>query len=92
MRKISGIILLHEIYAPFALQAIGDKICYTVQDLLQPGTHGTTFGGNPLACAVSNAIFDVIEREGLEDHVRQVGSGKSVYISRKMTCFPCADR
>ena len=35
----------------------------TKQDIAQvmvPGTHGTTYGGNPLACAVGNAAFDLI--------------------------------
>lgn len=34
-------------------------------DLFQPGSHGTTFGGNPLACAAANATLDVIESEQL---------------------------
>ncbi|HET7683334.1 MAG TPA: acetylornithine transaminase [Marmoricola sp.] len=33
--------------------------------LLQPGNHGTTFGGNPVACAAALAVLDAIEREGL---------------------------
>jgi acetylornithine/N-succinyldiaminopimelate aminotransferase len=33
--------------------------------LLQPGSHGTTFGGNPVACAAALAVLDVIEKEGL---------------------------
>jgi acetylornithine/N-succinyldiaminopimelate aminotransferase len=41
-------------------------------DLLGPGTHGTTFGGTPLACAVALKILDVIEREHLADNVRTV--------------------
>ncbi len=32
-------------------------------DLLGPGTHATTFGGTPLACAVALKILEVIERE-----------------------------
>jgi acetylornithine/N-succinyldiaminopimelate aminotransferase len=32
---------------------------------LQPGDHGTTFGGNPLACAASLAVLKTIERDGL---------------------------
>ncbi len=38
-------------------------------DLFQPGNHGTTFGGTPLACAAALAVLDVIEREQLLDHV-----------------------
>ena len=39
---------------------------------LKPGTHGTTFGGNPLACAAGNAVLDVILAPGfLEDIERK---------------------
>jgi acetylornithine aminotransferase/acetylornithine/N-succinyldiaminopimelate aminotransferase len=39
-------------------------------DLFQPGSHGTTFGGNPLACAAALAVLEVIEAEDLLDRVR----------------------
>ncbi len=42
--------------------------------LLQPGNHGTTFGGNPVASAAALAVIDTIEKEGLLDHVRRVGA------------------
>ena len=42
-------------------------------DLLQPGNHGTTFGGNPVAAAAALAVIDTIEREGLLDHVAKIG-------------------
>jgi acetylornithine aminotransferase/acetylornithine/N-succinyldiaminopimelate aminotransferase len=38
-------------------------------DLFQPGSHGTTFGGTPLACAAGLAVLDVLERERLMPHV-----------------------
>jgi acetylornithine/N-succinyldiaminopimelate aminotransferase len=41
--------------------------------LLQPGNHGTTFGGNPVACAAALAVLDTIEKEGLLDHATDVG-------------------
>jgi acetylornithine/N-succinyldiaminopimelate aminotransferase len=44
-----------------------------LEDLLGPGTHGTTFGGTPLGCAVALKIFEVIERENLAQNVRSVG-------------------
>ncbi|HSH94797.1 MAG TPA: acetylornithine transaminase [Roseimicrobium sp.] len=42
-------------------------------DLLGPGTHGTTYGGTPLGCAVALKIFEIIERDHLADNARQLG-------------------
>lgn len=42
-------------------------------ELFQPGNHGTTFGGNPPACAAGLAVIDTIEREGLLEHVTVLG-------------------
>src|SRR5205823_10861289 len=42
-------------------------------DVLSTGTHASTFGGTPLACAVALKIFEVIEREKLDENARQVG-------------------
>ncbi len=41
----------------------------TSADLFQPGMHGTTFGGTPLACAAALAVLDVIESERLLEKV-----------------------
>jgi acetylornithine/N-succinyldiaminopimelate aminotransferase len=41
--------------------------------LFQPGHHGTTFGGNPVACAAGLAVLRTIAAEGLLDHVKRVG-------------------
>lgn len=38
-------------------------------ELFQPGSHGTTFGGSPLACAAANATLDIIEEESLLEQV-----------------------
>lgn len=38
---------------------------------MQPGTHGTTYGGNPLAMAVGNAVMDVILEDGFLEQVQQ---------------------
>ena len=42
-------------------------------NVLSTGTHASTFGGTPLACAVALKIFDVIERERLADNARRLG-------------------
>ncbi|MFE9957956.1 acetylornithine transaminase [Micromonospora sp. NPDC005299] len=42
-------------------------------DLLTPGSHGTTFGGNPVSCAAALAVVATIANEGLLDHVKRVG-------------------
>lgn len=42
-------------------------------DLLGAGSHGTTYGGSPLACAVALRILEVIAREKLEANAREVG-------------------
>ncbi|OXM61072.1 MULTISPECIES: acetylornithine transaminase [Amycolatopsis] len=42
-------------------------------ELLKPGQHGTTFGGNPVCCAAGLAVLRAISRDGLIDHVSRVG-------------------
>ncbi|WP_026688745.1 ornithine--oxo-acid transaminase [Alteribacter aurantiacus] len=45
-----------------------------VLGVFEPGSHGSTFGGNPLACAVSVASLEVIEEEGLVDRSLNLGN------------------
>ena len=42
-------------------------------DLFTPGSHGSTFGGNPISCAAGLAVIRTIANEGLLDHVKRVG-------------------
>ncbi|MFI7386422.1 acetylornithine transaminase [Streptomyces sp. NPDC049813] len=42
-------------------------------ELLGPGSHGSTFGGNPVACAAALAVLDTIERDGLLRAAREQG-------------------
>jgi acetylornithine/N-succinyldiaminopimelate aminotransferase len=42
-------------------------------EILKPGTHGSTFGGNPLACAAALAVLDVLESEGLPQRAADTG-------------------
>ncbi len=41
--------------------------------LLEPGNHGTTFGGNPVAAAAALAVLDTIEADGLAEHATEMG-------------------
>jgi len=43
-----------------------------VADVLEPGSHAATFGGNPLACACGLAVFEAIEKQGLLERVIQL--------------------
>jgi len=45
-----------------------------VGQLFTPGSHGSTFGGNPLACRVGCAVLDIVEGEGLVDNAATLGS------------------
>lgn len=42
-------------------------------EMFGPGSHGTTFGGNPVSCAAALAVIRTIAGEGLLDHVKRVG-------------------
>ena len=44
-----------------------------VMDVLHPGEHGSTFGGNPLACAVARAALKVLVEEGMIEYAARVG-------------------
>ncbi len=45
-----------------------------IAEALGPGTHGSTFGGNPISCSAALAVLRTIEDEHLLDHVQEVGA------------------
>ena len=57
-------------------------------DLLGLGTHATTFGGTPLACAVALKIFEVIERERLDENARKLGEWLKSELERLVKNYP----
>jgi acetylornithine aminotransferase/acetylornithine/N-succinyldiaminopimelate aminotransferase len=58
------------------------------QDLLGPGTHATTFGGTPLACAVALKILEVIETEKLDENARKLGEWIKSELERLVKTYP----
>lgn len=44
-----------------------------LSSVMTPGTHGTTFGGNPLVCTAGSAVIDIMKKEHILDNVNTVG-------------------
>jgi acetylornithine aminotransferase len=55
-----------------------------IAELLGPGKHGSTLGGNPICMAVSRTIFDVVERDKLTDNAAALGE-RCVAVLRNAT-------
>jgi adenosylmethionine-8-amino-7-oxononanoate aminotransferase len=58
-------------YAPMGAVIAGDHVAEPFLEGKQVFNHGFTFGGHPMACAVALANIDILEREGLNEHVRE---------------------
>jgi len=57
-------------------------------DLLDPGSHASTYGGSPLACTVALKVLEIIERDNLPTHVRQIGSWLLTQLQRLAATYP----
>lgn len=55
---------------PVGAFAASAKVC----DVLCAGDHGTTYGGNPLACAASNIVFELFKKNNILENVNKVGA------------------
>ncbi len=57
-------------------------------DLLGPGSHGTTFGGTPLACSVALQILEIAQRDHLADNARRIGVFLRGELERLIGTYP----
>ena len=53
-----------------------------------PGSHGTTFGGSPLACSAAHAVLDVLEKEDLISATKQKGNLLNQKLSQFISKYP----
>ncbi|TVR45364.1 MAG: aminotransferase class III-fold pyridoxal phosphate-dependent enzyme, partial [Puniceicoccaceae bacterium] len=61
-------------------------------ELFTPGSHGTTFGGTPLACAAALAVLDTIEREDLLGAVKRLAPAWHGQLRELAASFPALVR
>ena len=54
---------------PVGAFAVTEKVA---ESSLKPGDHGTTYGGNPLACMAVGKVMEIFEKEQIVEHVKQV--------------------
>jgi acetylornithine/N-succinyldiaminopimelate aminotransferase len=74
-----AIAMAKSIGAGFPMGAVWIREPYA--QVFTPGSHGTTYGGSPLACSVGLTVLDVIEREKLADNIRARGEELKVGLT-----------
>jgi acetylornithine/N-succinyldiaminopimelate aminotransferase len=63
---------------PLGVMAVGEHLA----NALPPGSHATTFGGNPLACAAALAVLEIFDEEKLVDNAAKVGAHLGAQLER----------
>lgn len=63
-----------------------------IMNVIKPGQHGSTFGGNPLAAAVAMAALDVIKDENLADHADKMGKIFRIEIQKLVEKYPLLNK
>ncbi|MBI2820815.1 MAG: N-acetyltransferase [Acidobacteria bacterium] len=70
---------------PLGAILVGEKGEYA----LQPGDHGTTFGGGPLACRAALTFLEILERDDLTAHAARMGQYLRARLAELQQEFPC---
>lgn len=70
---------------PVGAFVTGEKTSHT----LVPGDHGTTYGGNPLACAAVSKVFDLYEELNLVEHVQEIGAYLKEQLENLVNEYAC---
>jgi acetylornithine/LysW-gamma-L-lysine aminotransferase len=65
---------------PMGAVLIGERV-----GQLNPATHGSTFGGNPLACAAALAVLEVLQTTNLIEHARTLGDEVRAYFRKHLS-------
>lgn len=58
---------------------------------LVPGDHGTTYGGNPLACAAIDKVLDIFEEDNILEHVNQVSAYLETKLNELADAYDCIE-
>ncbi len=81
-----GIAMAKSLGGGFPIGAFWVRAPYA--DLLSAGTHGSTYGGSPLGCAVALKVLEVVERDGLADNARTMGEFLVAELTRIAQKYP----
>ena len=68
---------------------VGAFLCKEKAAALVAGDHGSTYGGNPLACAAVSAVFDIYEQEQIIGHVRKLAPYLEEQLEALIRDYPC---
>ncbi len=81
------IVLAKAIAGGLPLSAVGGR--KELMERWRPGSHGTTFGGNPVSARTAIEVINIIEREGLLENVRTVGEYALERLRELKNRYPC---
>ncbi|MDY2814685.1 MAG: aspartate aminotransferase family protein [Dorea sp.] len=71
---------------PVGAFAMTDQVA---ESSLEPGDHGTTYGGNPLACMAVSKTIEIFEREKLAEHAKEVGTYLAEKLDALVDAYDC---